>query len=207
VHFKDKEVTSDVSSIQIAIWNAGNETVRDTNILSKRIALKFEPSTPILDARVKRVTRTLTSFRLDSSDSSGGILYCSWDVLEPGDGALLEVIYVGTSGKVITGGAIEGQIPIGRVILGRDANRFSGQELWEIVGMGFLIGLLRATVEYRAHKEFAGSSDLSAGLRRWGEIVRAIACWGQTSIIAFALLFIVVGLVRAFIRPAVPFVL
>jgi hypothetical protein len=207
VHFKDKEVTSDVSSIQIAIWNAGNETVRRDNILSKQVAIKFDPRTAILEARVEKVTRTLTNVYLDSSDSSRGILYCSWDVLERGDGVLLDVIYVGTSGKVVVEGAIEGQMPIRRVILGREASRFTGQELWGIVGLSFLIGLLRATIEYRAHKEFVGSRDLSASLRRWGEIIRAIASCVQTSIIAFALLFLVVGVARAFMRPAVPFVL
>jgi hypothetical protein len=34
VHFKEKEVTSDVSSIQVEIWNNGKESIRGENILS-----------------------------------------------------------------------------------------------------------------------------------------------------------------------------
>src|SRR5579864_221803 len=112
VHFKGQELTSDVSSIQIAIWNAGKESVRQENILSKTVSLKLVPPTSVLTARVKKMTRELVGFRVDVSNSSSGILTVSWNILELGDGALLEVIYTGTSEQVVVEGAIEGKVPI-----------------------------------------------------------------------------------------------
>jgi len=97
VLFKDKDLNSDVSSIQVAIWNAGKESVKRDNILSKTMVLELEPPTSILEARIKRVTRNLVNFQVDSSANSPGILKLSWDILEQGDGAVLELIYTGTS--------------------------------------------------------------------------------------------------------------
>lgn len=189
VYFANKELTSDVSSIQIAIWNAGKETVRRENILSKTIALKFNPPTTILEARVKTVTRNLVNFQINSSDSSSGILYCSWDILEHGDGALLEVFFVGTSGDVLSAGAIEGQLPIRRVIHDPNVGPIPNWGLMAILGIAILTGVVFSVTTYPINK-----SMKTAVLNGFG-----------SSIVTFLMLFMLASVVATLIKPSVPF--
>ncbi len=120
VHFKDKELTSDVSSIQILVWNNGKESVKRENILSP-VSLALSPRDAILEARVKKTTRGLVGFQIDGANAPSGILALSWNILEAGDGALLEVIYTGTSVQVGIDGAVEGKLPIRQVFYGDKA--------------------------------------------------------------------------------------
>jgi len=120
VFFGDSQVTSDVSSMQVAIWNTGRESIRSGNVLSKVITLKIDPTAKILDARVKRVTRDLVKFRCQIHSLE--YVSCSWDILEGGDGALLELIFLGNSSMLTVAGDIEGRVPI-RAIIPLDFNK------------------------------------------------------------------------------------
>jgi hypothetical protein len=165
VFYEGKELTSDVTSVQIALWNAGRESVKRENILSKTIALKFDPPSNIFEARVKNVTRSIVNFQLDASERANGILKCSWDVLEPGDGALLEVFYAGSAAKVIRDGVIEGQGAI------REGAR-PGQTLIYLSYMGraailfiaLVIGLIVAIQRYRRIKIIAEAIFTALGI-------------------------------------------
>lgn len=157
VQFNNRELTSDVSSIQIAIWNAGKESVRRENILSETLSLRLEPATTVLEARVKKMTRDLVAFQVGTSNSSMGILTMSWNILERGDGALLEVIYTGTSERVVIDGAIEGRMPIRRVMLGVEANIVPVPAMLALVVLSILMGLTAAVREYRKQ----GQTDLA----------------------------------------------
>jgi hypothetical protein len=187
VYFKDKELTSDVSSIQIAVWNMGRETVRRENMLSKTITLRFNPPTTILEARVKRVTRNLINFQIDRSDSSSGILHCSWDVLEHGDGALLEVFYIGASGEILSDGAIEGQRPIGRVM--PDAFPVPNWGFYAIGATSLVIGLPFPIMIYRGNKS----------------LPKSIVGWFTMSMFLFAVLLFFTLIVADLMPSSVPF--
>lgn len=113
VYFHGSEVTGDVSSIQISIWNAGRESVRRENILSRVVTVKMRAGATILNARVTRTTRDLTGFtcQLPSLRS----VSCSWDILENNDGGLLDIIYLGKLGFQTVDGEVEGRLPLREV--------------------------------------------------------------------------------------------
>jgi hypothetical protein len=148
VHYKDKELTSDVSSIQIVIWNNGKESVKGANILSA-VSLQLLPRSAILEARVKKVTRSLVGFEIFNANASSGILGLSWNILESGDGALLEVIYTGTSEKVAIDGAIEDMPAVRQVFFGNDV-RFTIREVVFMSLFGLAAGVLAAMKQYRS---------------------------------------------------------
>lgn len=110
VFFRDAPVNADVSGIQIAIWNAGKESVRSDNILSKAVTVRIAQGATILSAKVKRQTRGLVKFRCQQQSSES--VACLWDILENDDGGLIEVIYAGPSGVVRVEGDIEGKVAI-----------------------------------------------------------------------------------------------
>jgi hypothetical protein len=111
------------------------------------------PSSRILETRVKKVTRKIINFKLDASDSSAEIVTCSWDVLEPGDGALLEVVYVGGVVAIAAGGVIEGQVPIRRVNFGNEGIHISE---WQVVVMfvtALVMAFTSARMRYRSTRQ------------------------------------------------------
>ena len=189
VYYQDKELTSDVTSIQIAIWNAGRESVKRENILSKTLALKLNPPSRILEARVKKVTRNIVNFQLDTSESAAGILNCSWDILEPGDGALLEVFQAGTFAGIVSEGAIEGQVPVRRVILGEQPLFLYRWQIAVLSIIAVLIALGVARKRYRATKQMGET------------IVLGLATGGS----AWLILALVMGISQMFTWHAAPF--
>ena len=65
--FHDKrEVTDDVTAIQIAIWNDGRESIRREHVLSP-ITLVTEPPVRILEATIKKRSREVVGFELKHS--------------------------------------------------------------------------------------------------------------------------------------------
>lgn len=108
VSFKGTAVSGDVSSIQIALWNYGDQPIRRENILSKKITLKLEPPTKMLGVRLKAAKRNVSGFELDDSQRDQGIITCSWDIFEEGDGALIEIIYLGNKTHLSVDGVLEG---------------------------------------------------------------------------------------------------
>lgn len=73
VLYGDQELTSDVTAAQVAIWNAGNDSIRPENVLES-IIIKTSPSVPILEASVRKTSRRVINFSLDRSHLSQGVL-------------------------------------------------------------------------------------------------------------------------------------
>ena len=120
VSFKDKVITTDLSAIQVAIWNEGKEAARRESILSKTVTITLNPALPILVARIKKSTRSVINAELEDSEMSHGILHLTWDILEQGDGVLLEIIYAGRVVHVSVNGVIEGRVPIKELQIEKD---------------------------------------------------------------------------------------
>ena len=59
VFYRQNELTSDVSAIQVELWNSGRESIRRENILSKFIKVELQPHARILEANVRRKTRDI----------------------------------------------------------------------------------------------------------------------------------------------------
>jgi hypothetical protein len=115
------EITSDVSSLQVVIWNIGRGPVRRENVLSARheVIISFESPTVILDVFAKP-TRSIVEVEVDKKNSVRGQISCSWNILEREDGVIFEILYVGSPGINISNsirvdGVIEGKRQIKRV--------------------------------------------------------------------------------------------
>lgn len=71
VTFRERIVTSKVSGLQVVIWNAGRETIRESNVL-ETIRIVTVPRTPILEAQIRRSTRSVTGMSLDMTNAFRG---------------------------------------------------------------------------------------------------------------------------------------
>jgi hypothetical protein len=110
--YKGKPVESEsITSVQVSIWNAGTRSIRDSDVLEP-FRLVLPDGAAILSARVKKTTRPICGFEIldNQADYKSGTCHLKWRILEPGDGAVLQIIYAG-SGRhdPKLEGAVEGQ--------------------------------------------------------------------------------------------------
>ncbi|MCK4431055.1 MAG: hypothetical protein KAW19_07105 [Candidatus Aminicenantes bacterium] len=111
----EEKIESDVTAIQVAIWNNGKKSIKRDNIL-ETITLYTEPNTPIIDAVVRKHTREVIDLSIDRSSFKEGFIPISWRILEHNDGGIIQVIFAGSPDvEILTKGTIEGQRPIKRV--------------------------------------------------------------------------------------------
>jgi hypothetical protein len=109
VFFGDRELKSDVTAAQVAIWNRGNESIRPENILDQ-VTLCTNPQVPILEAVVRKKSRSVVDVSLDQSKLSSGVVGVKWNILEQGDGAIVQLVYAGPpSTQIQITGVIERQ--------------------------------------------------------------------------------------------------
>jgi hypothetical protein len=110
--YRGKPIDSEsITSVQVSIWNAGTRSIRDSDVLDP-FRLAMPDGSAILRARVKKTSRAICSFEcLDNQDDyKSGICRLKWRILEPGDGAILQIIYAGSARRDPTlEGAVEGQ--------------------------------------------------------------------------------------------------
>lgn len=109
VTYNGKPVMSDITATQIAIWNAGTKAIRSDDVLEP-ITLKIDAMTPILEAKVRYVTREVITFRVGQVESEVSELPVNFLILEPGDGAIVQLIYAGKPGvQIAMSGVLIGQ--------------------------------------------------------------------------------------------------
>jgi hypothetical protein len=110
--YKGKPVGSEsITSVQVSIWNAGTRSIRDSDVLDP-FRLVMPDGSAILSVRVKKTSRPICGFeRLDNQeDYKAGSCRLKWHILEPGDGAVLQIIYAGSARRdPKLEGAVEGQ--------------------------------------------------------------------------------------------------
>jgi hypothetical protein len=110
--YKGKPVDSEsITSVQVSIWNAGTRSIRDSDVLDP-FRLAMPDGSAILSVRVKKTSRPICGFdRLENQDDyKVGTCRLKWLILEPGDGAVLQIIYAGSARRDPTlEGAVEGQ--------------------------------------------------------------------------------------------------
>jgi len=110
--YNGKPVDSDrITSVQVSIWNAGTRSIRNSDVLDP-IRLVMPDGSVILSVQVKKTSRPICGFeRLDNQgDYKSGKCRLKWLILEPGDGADLQIIYAGTAHNDPTlEGIVEGQ--------------------------------------------------------------------------------------------------
>ena len=92
----DREITDDLTAVQIVIWNSGKKPIEMADTLSP-IHILTEPKVAILEVTIQDSSRKEIKFRYDDSLFNDGVIPVSWRVLEKDDGVLLQVIYEGPS--------------------------------------------------------------------------------------------------------------
>ena len=142
--YKDKEINTDVTAAQIAIWNQGNASIKKENIL-KPIIISTQNNTPILEATIRKSTREdVTKLTLNSEEIQNGRLTVSWNILEQNDGGVIQVVYAGNSETTIgVEGTIEGQKEIIKSTKSRDTQslteRFSVARIYRTFWLIYLL--------------------------------------------------------------------
>lgn len=120
VLFNGREIEGGVTAAQISIWNRGSESIKREAILDS-IRIVVKPPCPILRANIQKVSRSVAGISLSMDRSNEGLVPVSWQILEKGDGAVVQIMYAGTADSQISVvGTIEGQREI-------FALRFPGQ--------------------------------------------------------------------------------
>lgn len=110
-----KAIGSDVSAAQVAFWNDGNKAIRSEHVLEP-LLLRTQPSVPIIDATIRKTSRTVIHPKIDTAGFSQGVLGLSWDILEESDGAALQVVFAGgTHVDLVATTVLEGQASIRRI--------------------------------------------------------------------------------------------
>lgn len=111
----EEKIDSDVTAVQVAIWNNGKESIKRDDIL-ETITLYTEPKTPIIDAVVRKRTREVIKLSLDRSSFEEGFIRVSWHILEHNDGGIIQVIFAGSPDvEILAKGIIEGQKSIRQI--------------------------------------------------------------------------------------------
>jgi hypothetical protein len=108
VLYKGARVTNDITAMQIAIWNEGSKSIKRSDILSP-IQSMFVRGIPILEARLLKMTRSLINPSISTNEWAAGKISVAWDILESGDGFVVQMIVAGDDTVIETTGAIEHQ--------------------------------------------------------------------------------------------------
>ena len=109
------EINGDVTAIQIAIWNAGQEPIRSEHML-KKLTVQTDQKVSILEARIRKQSRDVVGLELDTSAIDQGRIGIDWKILENADGGVVQLIIAGgTDVNLSVSGTVEGQKEIGLV--------------------------------------------------------------------------------------------
>lgn len=102
-------VTTDITAVQIAFWNRGDESIRDSHVLEP-LRFSTKNGEPVLEARLRRTSRTVADIKLDRRLAKDGTVQVDWRILERGDGGVLELIIAGaTDAEIDASAVVEGQ--------------------------------------------------------------------------------------------------
>lgn len=97
----------DVFAAQFALWNRGNQSIRPENVLEP---LAFIPpkGVRVIEAKVLRFTREVCQITAHTAED-GTKATIDWRILEPGDGAIVQILVLGDQSCTIgLNGIVEG---------------------------------------------------------------------------------------------------
>ena len=125
-----------VAKTQVVFWNAGRATIRGEDIVkSDPLRLLFGKEAQILRVRIPRVTRKTLDFRAENTFDPGNEVQFSFDYIDSGDGAVIEVIHTSEERHPQVLGTIRG-IPKGIRNLGRIPTRPQAPWFIEMIVLG-----------------------------------------------------------------------
>jgi len=94
VLFDKEKIDSDVTAMQIAVWNKGRLPILNTEIL-ETYELELKPPTRILDVEITKQSRNLIDIELSKESLGNGRIPINWKILEHNDGCVIQIIYSG----------------------------------------------------------------------------------------------------------------
>ena len=124
--------SASITAVQVAIWNAGTKSIRETDVLEP-FHLVMPDAAAILSVRVKKMSRPICGFECvnNQTDYLSGKCLLKWRILEPDDGVVLQVIYAGSARHDPTlEGVVEGQktgIVVDHYDIGQDKQTITSQ--------------------------------------------------------------------------------
>jgi len=83
-----------VNVVRIYFWNGGNTPIMKTDVL-QTLAVEVTGTSEILDTKILQVSRTLTGVAFSPQGGAPNSAAVTFDLLEPDDGAALQIIYAG----------------------------------------------------------------------------------------------------------------
>lgn len=130
----------------VVVWNAGERTILGTDVVpSDQLRLKVEDDSAILAATVLKSTRDVCQLQVGLNASTPHQLDLSFDFLDSGDGAVIEVLHTSEKRIVNLRGTIRG-LPNGLDNLGRIAAMRSGQRKFPFPGSPRRLGMIVSVV-------------------------------------------------------------
>ncbi len=102
-----KEDISDIYIARFAIWNSGTKYINDFDMAPRGpIRIMAQNNAKVLDARVITITDEYNNIQCVKEDDKNVLV--SFDFLNCGDGAIVEVVYTGTAENIFVSGRIKG---------------------------------------------------------------------------------------------------
>jgi len=97
---------TNVVAVVIYVWNDGRMPIRAADVLEP-ISIQLDKSCEILESRILKISRNVTKFvqvvpESAKWESAKYIQPISFDILEKGDGAAIQIIYAGKSDAAIS---------------------------------------------------------------------------------------------------------
>lgn len=154
VSFDGRPITQDVTAAQMAIWNRGKEAIRPQSVLQP-VVIRTDGKVPILEATIRKKSREIVQLELKQSRIASGELELSWNILEDGDGGVLQIVYAGGPNIGIHAtGVLEGQPAVrelrysGTIRSPSEQIRSEHRVKW-LVGIGAGVTLLMGAFAYK----------------------------------------------------------
>jgi hypothetical protein len=189
VSLNGKELRSDVTAAQIAFWNAGNQAIRPADILEP---FRIITPVPMLEVTIRRKSREVLKIDLDRTRLYRGEVGVSWNILEDGDGAVLQMIYAGdTEIPIQSRGTVVGQ----GAVVQESAHIKSPSEQYKAdkrIAFGLAAAMIAMGIVLFAGFYFFGPPRLS-----WFR-------WTSIFVILYASAFIILGILIIIIIPEGP---
>ncbi len=86
------EITHDVGAATLYLWNSGNEPIHGPDVLEPLVVTLSDDKVNVLKCQLLRASREVVNFTVDQEATSCRLAF---RILEPNDGAAIQVIYEG----------------------------------------------------------------------------------------------------------------
>lgn len=115
VAVEGKPINTDLTVANVAIWNAGSESIRAAQLLEP-LVVRTNPPVPIIAVSTRQPTRDVVRAETVKVEGRANEVNVSWNILEQGDGFVVQVVYAGGAEvNLIASTTVEGQREIKRV--------------------------------------------------------------------------------------------